>query len=64
MERNGFGGRIVCEDRDLLIEEAPSAYKSAEQVIADLEATGVATRVATLNPLLTFKKIRQERQDA
>lgn len=61
MERNGFGGRLVCEDRDLLIEEAPSAYKSAEQVIADLETTGVATRVATLNPLLTFKKIRQER---
>lgn len=60
MERNPFGGRIVCEDRDLLIEEAPLAYKSAADVISDLEATEVATRVATLNPLLTFKKTRQE----
>jgi len=58
MERNPFGGRLVCEDKDLLIEEAPLAYKSAASVIADLEATGVAARVATLNPLLTFKKTR------
>ncbi len=60
MERTPFGGRVVCEDRDLLIEEAPLAYKSAADVVADLEATNVATRIATLNPLLTFKKTRAE----
>lgn len=59
MERNPFGGRIVCEDRDLLIEEAPLAYKSAESVVADLQTTGVAQPVATMHPLLTFKKTRQ-----
>ncbi|MEM9341614.1 MAG: RNA ligase RtcB family protein [Pseudomonadota bacterium] len=59
MERNPFGGHLVCEDKDLLIEESPLAYKSAESVVADLETTGVATRVATLNPLLTFKKTRE-----
>lgn len=60
MERNPFGGRIICEDRDLLVEEAPLAYKSASAVLADLEATGVARRHATLHPLLTFKKTRSE----
>jgi len=60
MERTPFGGRAICEDRDLLIEEAPLAYKCAEAVVADLERTGVATRVATLTPLLTFKKTRME----
>ncbi|MEM6466040.1 MAG: RNA ligase RtcB family protein [Pseudomonadota bacterium] len=60
MERTSFGGRILCEDRDLLIEEAPSAYKSAAQVVADLEVLGVARSVATFHPVLTFKKIRAE----
>ncbi len=60
MQRNAFGGRVICEDRDLLIEEAPQAYKSAQSVVADLEATGVAQRLATLHPLLTFKKTRRE----
>jgi len=61
MERTPFGGRVICEDRDLMIEEAPQAYKSAESVVKDLEKTGVVQRVATLNPLLTFKKTRKER---
>lgn len=60
MQRNAFGGRLVCEDRELLIEEAPQAYKSAESVVADLEAMGVARRLGVLSPLLTFKKIRAE----
>lgn len=62
MQRTPFGGRVICEDRDLLVEEAPAAYKSAEAVAADLEATGVAERVATLHPLLTFKKTREGAQ--
>jgi release factor H-coupled RctB family protein len=60
MVRTPFGGRIVCEDRDLLIEEAPHAYKSSQAVVTDLEATGAARPVATFHPLLTFKKIRKE----
>ena len=60
MERTDFGGRIICEDRDLLIEEAPMAYKSPEAVVADLKETGVAEPVATFHPLLTFKKTRTE----
>ena len=60
MQRTPFGGRIICEDQDLLIEEAPLAYKSSQAVVADLEVTGAAVHVATFHPLLTFKKTRVE----
>jgi release factor H-coupled RctB family protein len=53
--RNPFGGVIVCEDRDLLVEEAPEAYKNIDRVIADLADFGVARVVATFRPLVTFK---------
>lgn len=60
MQRTPFGGRVVCEDRDLLVEEAALAYKPPESVVADLEDTKVAQAVAKFHPLLTFKKIRPE----
>ncbi|HEY4416116.1 MAG TPA: RNA ligase RtcB family protein [Verrucomicrobiae bacterium] len=50
-----LGGRVICEERDLLYEEAPEAYKNIEQVIADLVNAGLVTVVATLRPLLTYK---------
>jgi release factor H-coupled RctB family protein len=31
--RNPFGGIVLCDDRDLLIEEAPDAYKPIDRVI-------------------------------
>lgn len=58
MQRTPFGGRILCENRDLLIEEAPLAYKSAKSVADELHQTGAARRVAEFHPLLTFKKTR------
>jgi release factor H-coupled RctB family protein len=50
-----LGGRVVCEERDLLYEEAPAAYKNIEAVIADLVAAGLVSVIATLRPLLTYK---------
>lgn len=61
LARNAFGGRVICEDKSLLIEEAPMAYKSSADVLADLETTGIAERLATLQPLITFKKVKEER---
>lgn len=61
MQRTSFGGRILCEDRDVLIEEAPLAYKSAKSVAEDLGRTGAAYCVAEFHPLLTFKKTRDGR---
>jgi release factor H-coupled RctB family protein len=55
LARNPFGGLVVCEDRELLIEEAPEAYKNVDRVVADLVEFGLARVVATLRPLVTFK---------
>lgn len=54
--RNAWGGMAICDDRDLVIEEAASAYKDAGQVVADLEAAGLVEPVATMRPLVTYKK--------
>jgi release factor H-coupled RctB family protein len=56
-----LGGRVVCEERDLLYEEAPASYKNIEVVIADLVAAGLVSVIATLRPLLTYKtrKVRR-----
>ena len=56
-----LGSRVVCEERDLLYEEAPAAYKNIEAVIADLVAAGLVSVIAMLRPLLTYKtrKVRR-----
>jgi release factor H-coupled RctB family protein len=59
LRRNPFGGLVVCDDRDLLVEEAPDAYKSIARVIADLTESGLARVVATFRPLVTFKNARR-----
>lgn len=58
MSRNASGGMILCEDRQLLIEESPQAYKNVEKVRGDLEAFGLVKTVATFVPLLTYKKTK------
>jgi len=54
--RTSFGGRVICDDRQLLIEEAPDAYKNSAHVCDDLVSHGLAECVASLQPLITFKK--------
>jgi release factor H-coupled RctB family protein len=49
------GSLVVCGDRQLLFEEAPTAYKRIEQVVADLVDHHLATPVATTIPLVTYK---------
>jgi release factor H-coupled RctB family protein len=56
-----LGGRVICEERDLLYEEAPMAYKNIETVIADLVEPGLVSVIATLRPLLTYKTRKQRR---
>lgn len=50
-----LGSRVICEERDLLYEEAPAAYKNIEAVVADLVAAGLGSVIATFRPLLTYK---------
>jgi release factor H-coupled RctB family protein len=55
LRRTPLGSLVVCGDRQLLFEEAPTAYKRIEQVVADLVDHGLATPVATTVPLVTYK---------
>jgi release factor H-coupled RctB family protein len=54
-----LGGVVICQDRDLLYEEAPPAYKDINQVIRDLERSGLIEVVATFRPLITYKRVRR-----
>jgi len=56
-----LGSRVICEERDLLYEEAPAAYKNIEAVIQDLVDAGLVSVIATFRPLLTYKTRKQKR---
>ena len=56
LERTSFGGHVVCEDKQLLVEEAPNAYKNSKAVLTDLIEAHLVTPLLSLKPLLTFKK--------
>jgi release factor H-coupled RctB family protein len=55
LRRTPLGSLVVCGDRQLLFEEAPTAYKRIEQVIGDLVGHGLATSVVTTVPVVTYK---------
>lgn len=55
LRRTPVGSVVVCGDRQLLFEEAPTAYKRIEQVIGDLVEHGLATPVVATVPLVTYK---------
>ena len=55
LRQNPFGGRVVCHDGELLLQEAPEAYKNIEHVLEALEAHGLCTVIAALRPLITYK---------
>ena len=50
-----LGGRVICEERETLYEEAPAAYKNIEEVVQDLVDAELVSVVATFRPLLTYK---------
>ena len=53
--RTSLGSHVICEDKDLLFEEAPQAYKNIDIVISDLVDAGLAEVLAVLRPLVTYK---------
>jgi release factor H-coupled RctB family protein len=59
--QTALGSRVICEERDLLYEEAPAAYKNIEAVIQDLVAAGLVSVIATFRPLLTYKTRKLQR---
>ncbi|MFC7529916.1 RNA ligase RtcB family protein [Actinoplanes sp. GCM10030250] len=59
LRRTAVGSVVVCGDRQLLFEEAPTAYKRIEQVIGDLTGFGLATPVVSTVPVVTYKTAPQ-----
>ena len=55
VRRTVLKSRVVCHDTDLLLQEAPEVYKNITEVMAALVDNGLASVVATLRPLLTYK---------
>ncbi len=56
MRRTALGGRVLCDDKTLLYAEHPDAYKAVEPVLAATLASGAATAVCALHPVVTVKR--------
>ncbi|HYL75361.1 MAG TPA: RNA ligase RtcB family protein [Bryobacteraceae bacterium] len=55
LTRTALGSHVICEDKALLYEEAPQAYKNITIVIDDLVKAGLVEVLAVLKPLVTYK---------
>jgi release factor H-coupled RctB family protein len=53
--RTELGTYVICEDKELLYEEAPQAYKNITVVIDDLVQAGLVDVLAVMRPLVTYK---------
>lgn len=55
LKKTKMGSIVLCDDKDLLYEEAPQAYKKISSVIEDLEVHNLIQVVAVLSPIVTYK---------
>jgi len=55
MGRTALGSRVICNDRQLIYEEAPQAYKSIDSVVQALEGARLIEVLARTRPVLTYK---------
>jgi release factor H-coupled RctB family protein len=55
LKRSSLGGVVICEDKDLLYEEATEAYKNIDVVVNDMVEEGLIAVIATLKPIITYK---------
>lgn len=61
LKQTDLGSRVICEDKDLIYEEAPQAYKKIEVVIQDLVDAGLVKVIAVFRPLITYKVRRDDK---
>lgn len=55
LQRTKFNSVVICEDRELLMEEASEAYKGIDRVVQDLVDHDLVKVVAMLRPAITYK---------
>ena len=58
LTKTNLGSRVICEDKNLLYEEAPQAYKNIDIVIQDMVDEGLINVIAIYRPVITYKKRR------
>ena len=56
LRQTRIGSLVICDDNELLYEEAPEGYKDIESVIEDLKSAGLIEVVASFKPLVTYKR--------
>eukprot|EP01006_Ploeotia_vitrea_P029746 TRINITY_DN62224_c0_g2_i1.p1 TRINITY_DN62224_c0_g2~~TRINITY_DN62224_c0_g2_i1.p1 ORF type:complete len:530 (+),score=53.37 TRINITY_DN62224_c0_g2_i1:42-1631(+) len=50
-----LGSKVICEDKTIMFEEAPDAYKDIDEIVTDLVENGIVSVVAIFKPLVTYK---------
>lgn len=55
LQRTKLGGWVICEDKELIYEEAPEGYKEVESVVADLVEAGACKVIAWGMPRVSYK---------
>jgi len=58
LRRTKMGNYVICDDKNLLYEEAPQAYKDIDVVIDQMVSFGLISVIASFSPVLTYK-VRQ-----
>jgi len=58
LRKTKLGNVVICENKALIYEEAPQAYKNIDVVIQDLVDAGLIRILATLRPVITYKTRR------
>ena len=56
LKKTALGSTVICEDKELLYDEAPEAYKKVIFIIDELEKNKLAKPVLKFRPLFTYKK--------
>ncbi len=55
LKRTELGGVVICENKTLLYEEAPQAYKNIDVVIQDMLDEHLIRVIAVLKPVISYK---------
>ena len=61
LQKTKLGSFVICEDRELLYQEAPQAYKDINVVIDVMINASMIEVIAILRPLVTYKTTRKKK---
>ncbi|KAF8317387.1 hypothetical protein DL93DRAFT_2077021 [Clavulina sp. PMI_390] len=61
LQTTSLHSTVICEEKELLFEEIPEAYKDIDAVVKDLEDSGIVKVVAVMRPVVTYKIRKEER---